>query len=463
MKIRKNRWSLILFLFLALLATGGLLQLNLATVHATQKESNQTNDFTLSSVSLSATKSFYTSSVYDDLDTNDRVLFESYFKNMGYTLSGRNTNISSRQLQTVLGRSDLSLYYHTGHGYNSGISTSDGSLSVRNVSSVKVPTVIFATCLTLTSTSWRSKMSSSSNNILGYTNSSYDNIDDDIVKSFARQVKSGNSMIRSWYTANIASSYLSDRWCGYVRESNGIVEYSARTARKPKATATNFTIMNAKGTLKVATNLLTDAGTYDSYFFKIRNSEITIKDNQTHETKFYDKATAFLPKVTMECDKAVQIAANWVAESLPTDAVQDSVTQIIATEASGSSQVVGQIVRYTRYLDGLGVRTNGAEDHLAILVADNGVVAVSKLWPTLETKSKPGAIPYNKILSLNKAIRIASMKISQIIKANNTVVISDAKPCYGATKQGKLVPAYELIDTQGGGIIINAVTGDIIL
>jgi hypothetical protein len=408
-------------------------------------------------------KIFYTSSVNDNLDANDRVLFESYFKNMGYTLSGSNTDISSSQLKSILSRSNISLFYHTGHGYDSGIATSDGTLSVSNVSEVNVSTFIIATCLTLTSSNWKNKMSSTCSNILGYTNTSFDGTDDDIVKSFANKVKSGSSMIQAWYSANIASSNCSDRWCGYVREGSSIVEYSARTSNTPKTTATNFKSMNSRGNLKVAANLLADNNTYDSYFFKIRNSEITIKDHQTPETKFYHKATAFLPKVAMDRDQAVATAANWAAGSLPTDAVQDAVTQIIATEDSGRSQVVGQIVRYTRYLDGLAVRTNGTEDHLAILVADNGVNAVSKLWPTLETKSKPGAIPYSKILSLSKAIQKASPKIARLIKANNIVAITAAHPCYGATKQGKLVPAYELIDTQGGRIIINAVTGELVL
>jgi hypothetical protein len=280
------------------------------------------------------------------------------------------------------------------------------------------------------------------------------------VQKFASEVKAGDSMIQAWYTANIASSYLSDRWCGYVRENNSIVEYSARTNNRPKTTTTKA--MNSKGTLKVATNLLADTSTYDSYFFKIRNSEIKVKGSKTHNAKFYHKTAAFLPKVAIGHDQAVNIAKSWMSSSLPSDAVQESVTQIIATAASGDSKVVGQVVRYARYLDGLAIRTNAAEDHLAVLVNSDGVAAVSKLWPSLEIKSKPGAIPYSKMLSLSKAIQKASSKIARLIKADKTIVITAANPCYGTTKQGKIVPAYELIDAQGGRIIINAVTAELI-
>jgi hypothetical protein len=417
---------------------------------------------TPSATTVNSSNTFYTSSVNDGLDANDRVLFEKYFKNMGYTLSGSNTNIKAAQINTILNRSDISLYYHTGHGSETSIYTLDNSLAINSVTGIKVPTVIIATCLCLSNTTWKSKMSSRCNNVFGYTNYSYDIVDDDLVTNFASEVKSGDSMIQAWYTANIASSYLSDRWCGYVREGGSIVEYSARTGNTPKTTTTSTKTMNSKGTLKVATNLLADTSTYDSYFCKIRNSEIKVKGSKTHAAKFYHRATEFLPKVALGKDKAVTIAKKWIANSLPTDAVQEAVTQIVVTEASGTSKVVGQVVRYTRYIDGLAVRTNGSEDHLAVLVNSNGVAAVSKLWPTLETKSKPGAIPYSKMLSLSKAIEKASPKIARLIKANQTMVITAATPCYGTTKKGTIVPAYELVDAQGIRIIINAVTAELI-
>jgi hypothetical protein len=301
-------------------------------------------------------------------------------------------------------------------------------------------------------------MKSSCNNLLGYTNYSYDSIDDTIVEKFAAAVKSGNSIIQAWYTSNTAVSYLSDRWCGYVRENNSIVEYSARTGSTPKTTVSSFKTMDAKGTVKVATTLLADNSNYDSNFFKIRNSEIKVKGVKTHDAKFYKKAAEFLPKVVQGRDQAVSIANNWMSGSLPVDAKQESVTQIIVTQASGATKVVGQVVRYTRYVDGLAVRSNGPEDHLAVLVNSNSVAAVSKLWPALEVKSKPGAIPYGKILTLSQAIQKAGPNIARIIKAKSIAIIA-ANPCYGTTKSGTIVPAYELIDSKGGRIIINAMTG----
>jgi hypothetical protein len=410
----------------------------------------------------SVANTFYTSSVIDGLDANDRVLFESCFKNMGYKLSGNNRNITSAQLNTLLGRTDISLIYHSGHGTNGGISTSDRVLYVSDVSRVNIPTAIFATCLTLTNTNWKSKMNASCHQILGYTNESYDYIDDTIVENFAGQIKSGSSMIQAWYNANTALGYVSDRWCGYVREDNGIVEYSARAGNTPKTTDAEMKALDAKGAFQVAVNLLADTSTYDSYFWKIRNSEIKVTGGKTQDAKFYRKAPAFLAKKAMDRDQAVTIAQNWVSGSLPFDAQQDAVTEIVVTDTSGSSKVVGQVIRYSRYLDGLPLRTNGAEDHLAVLVNDDGVAASSKLWPTLETKSKPGAIPYSEILSLSAAIQKAAPKIAQMIKADQSVVITAANPCYGTTKQGKIVPAYELIDATGGRIIINAMTADLV-
>jgi hypothetical protein len=407
-------------------------------------------------------KTFYTSSVNDGLDANDRVLFETHFKNMGYSLSGSNTNIKATQINTVLNRTDINLYYHTGHGDATSIYTRDNSLPINSITGINVPTVIIATCLCMSNTTWKSKMNSSCDNVFGYTKYSYDIVDNNVVKNFASEVKSGNSMIAAWYTANIASSYLKDRWCGYVREDDSIVEYSALSGNKPKTTAASTKAMNSQGTLRVATALLADTSTYDSYFFKIRNSEIKISGSKTHETKFYAKAAAFMPKIRLNRSQAVAAAKSWVSGSLPNDAKQESVTQIIAAKDSDSPQVVGQVVRYIRYLDGLPVRANGFEDHIAILVNSDGVAAVSKIWPTLETKSKPGAIPYDSILSLSKAIRKASPKITQIIKANQSVVITAANPCYGATKQGTIIPAYELIDSEGGRIIINAVTAELV-
>jgi hypothetical protein len=407
-------------------------------------------------------KTFYTTSVNDGLDANDRVLFESKFKNIGYTLSGSNTNVSSTQLNTLLSRTDLDIIYHTGHGYDSGIATSGGGyLSVDNVTGVNTSTAIFATCLTLTSTSWKKKMNSSCNNLLGYTNYSYDSIDDTIVDKFAVAVKSGNSIIQAWYTSNTAVSYLSDRWCGYVRENNSIVEYSARTGSTPKNTVSSFKKMDAQGTVKVATTLLADTNNYDSYFFKIRNSEIKVKGVKTHDARFYRKTAEFLPKVKQDRGQAVTVAQNWVSGSLPVDAKQESVTQIIVTEASGATKVVGQVVRYTRYVDGLPVRSNGPEDHLAVLVNSGSVAAVSKLWPVLEVKSKPGVIPSGKILTLSQAIQKASPNIARIVKAKSIAFVA-ANPCYGTTKSGAIVPAYELIDSKGGRIIINAMTGKLV-
>lgn len=405
---------------------------------------------------------FYTTSVQDDLDASDRVIFENRFKSLGYTFLGNNTNVSASALNTLLGRSDITILYHTGHGYDSGIATAGGSLPVNSVSGINNRTVIFGTCLTLTSTAWKNKMNANCQNVFGYTKFSYDFTDNDVVNSFADRLQSGQSYIQAWYTANVAQSLLRDRWCGYVREGSSIVEYSARTGNAPKSVSGGLTALNSKGTLKVATSLLANQSTYNAAFSKICNSEIKVKGNRKQRIKFNQKGIEFLPKVSVSQEKAVEIAKKWVSTNLPTDAVQDSLTQIIATDESGTSKVVGQVVHYARYLDGLPIRSNGSEDHVAVLVNSNAVAATSQIWPELETKIKPAAIKTNRILSVNQAIRKAGARIASLIKANQSIEIIDAQPCYGLTSKGILVPAYELTDSQGGRIIVNAVTAELV-
>ncbi|HYH02590.1 MAG TPA: LamG domain-containing protein [Bacillota bacterium] len=407
-------------------------------------------------------KTFYTTSVNDGLDANDRVIFENRFKSLGYSFLGNNTNVSTLALNTLLGRSDITILYHTGHGYDSGIATAGGSLSVNAVSGINNGVAIFGTCLTLTSTAWKNKMKANCQNVFGYTNFSYDFADNDVANGFADQLKSGRSYIQAWYTANVAQSLLRDRWCGYVRESSGIVEYSARTGNTPKSISGSLTSMNSKGTLKVANSLLANQSTYNTAFSKICNSVIKVKGNRKQNTRFTQKGTEFLPKVSMSREKAVEIAKNWLSTDVPADAVQDSVTQIMTTDDSGTSKVVGQIVHYARYLDGLPIRSNGPEDHVALLVNSNAVAATSQIWPELEIKIKPAVIKTNQILSLSQAIRKASTRIANLIKVKQSVEIIDAQPCYGMTSKGMLVPAYEFTDSQGGHIIINAITADLV-
>jgi hypothetical protein len=163
----------------------------------------------------------------------------------------------------------------------------------------------------------------------------------------------------------------------------------------------------------------------------------------------------------MSQTQGVAVANQWASSDLPVDAKQEGTIQIEATGDSGIPQVVGCVVNYSRYMDGLPIRTNGAEDHIALLVNNNQVVSLSKIWPELEVKAKPGVIAKGKILSVSQAIRLASPQIAAMIKEDQTVEITGVQPCYGMTAKG-LVPAFELIDSQGSRIIINAMTGKLI-
>lgn len=406
--------------------------------------------------------SYYTTCVQDNLNPSDRVEFENQFNALGYTSYGADTNVSSTQLNSLLGYYYTTLY-HTGHGYNSGISTSDGGLNVDQVSVVNVKNFIAATCLTLTSTNWINKMGSNCQNVLGYTNVSWDYpVDDNVVITLAGQLRNGWSYIQSWYTANVNQSSLQDRWCGYVREGSVITEYSARTANTPKSAA-YMESLTPDGNVKAALNLLSDGRTFDTEFSGVYNTEITIKGTRDNQTEFYQaKSGEFLVKTLISKESAISIAQAWIGNNLPNDAKLDSVTPVEATIGNGASQVIGYIVRYIREINGLPLRTNKVDDHIALLVNNNTVVAMSKVWSNMELKAKTNAVSKGNILSVKQAIRLASAQIALAKKKNTPIEIINVKPCYGITKDG-LVPAYELFISDGGSIIVNATTARLIL
>ena len=57
---------------------------------------------------------------------------------------------------------------------------------------------------------------------MGYTNYSYDNIDNTIVNDMVDKLESGKSYLQAWYESNNAESNLSDRWCCYSQTASGV-------------------------------------------------------------------------------------------------------------------------------------------------------------------------------------------------------------------------------------------------
>ncbi len=408
--------------------------------------------------------SYYTTCVNDGLNPSDRVAFENQFNALGYTNYGYNTDVSATSLNTLLGGTYTTLY-HTGHGYNSGINTSSGgSLSVGNVTSINVQNFICATCLTLTSTAWTSKMGTNCQNVLGYTNLSWDYpTDDNVVERLANVLRGGWSYIQAWYNANVAESSLADRWCGYVREGSSIVEYSARTGNNPKSAASlPMESLTPAGNVKAATNLLSDERTFNAQFSKILNSDIFLNGDREGKSEFYQvKSPGFLEKTPMSEAEAVAIAQVWLGNNLPSDAKLDKVTAIETAVDNQAKQVVGYIVRYIRQMDGLSFRTNGVDDHIALLVNGNSVIAMSQVWPEIKLSVKAYTSPKANILSVSKVIKLAGAQIATIAKSDSPIEIIDVTPCYGIIKNG-VVPAYELLTSQGPSIIVDATTARLI-
>ncbi|MBN1411232.1 MAG: discoidin domain-containing protein [Spirochaetales bacterium] len=406
-------------------------------------------------------KSFYTTNVDDGLDTYDRTLFENEFSSMGYSFLGRNTNVSASQLNTLMGRSDIGILYHTGHGLEGGIAASDGILYVGSVSGINNNTFISATCLTLTDTNWRNKMNTSCSYVFGYTNVSYDGIDNDVVSRFAGSIRSGTGYGYAWYYSNAVEGLLSDRWCEYVRENGTITEYSARTGRIPAQSKSELIPLNEAENLTAVSGLLSDKRTFSSEFARIRENEFKIRERRRITGGFYGNTDQFLKKVPIQEENAVRIAGEWIKTDLPQDASLDTVTPVTATSGDGGTQIVAYIVKYKRTIDGLAIRSNGVGDQITILVNDNGVTALSRVWPEITITARPGAIPQESFLDLETAIQTAAIQISHIIKTDLPVTITAVNPCYGSTETG-IVPAYEMATSIGSSFIVNAVTGALI-
>ncbi|MCP4123248.1 MAG: hypothetical protein GY751_15955, partial [Bacteroidetes bacterium] len=186
---------------------------------------------TFSDVSLTASysdggsgggdKTFIITAVNDNLDNQDMYDIADGLVGLGYTKSVEDTNVSSSELIDYLGRSITTLY-HTGHGNDGVVVTSNGSISASDTT-LRAENTFFATCLTLTDTSWKDSFSSSANTLMGYTKVSYDITDETVAENVIDELASGKSYQLAWYLSNVGISSLNDRWAEYVRVGSSIV------------------------------------------------------------------------------------------------------------------------------------------------------------------------------------------------------------------------------------------------
>jgi hypothetical protein len=118
--------------------------------------------------------------------------------------------------------------------------------------------------------------------------------------------------------------------------------------------------------------------------------------------------------------------------------------------------------RWSRSFAGVPVRGNRSSDHVAVLVGPDGVAAWSTWWPELAVlpASSPGG---EELLAAGAALRDAGDELSRSVKG--TLRLQSARPVYGTRGPGStlLVPAWEFRDATGAGVVVDALTGDLLL
>ncbi|MBN1773118.1 MAG: hypothetical protein JXB32_17765 [Deltaproteobacteria bacterium] len=420
-------------------------------------------DFDDSADCVTADPTFGVTSVYGDgLDPSDADDFATGMTGLGYRELFDDGSTSTSDLRGYLGRTDLTVLYHTGHGDSGIVLTTDGYLTISNVSpgGIRAKNTIFATCLSLRE-SWGGAFGTGAETVLGYTNYSYDYLDNDVVDAMISPLRSGRSWIYAWYQANAGFDMLSDRWAGYVRESGTIVEYSARSGRRPAADLSDATWVVLPGTERVlaTSELLADARTFDPAGASVR---VVGSDGPSWwvAPEEFGALGAGVPDEAA----AATVAREWLAAhgGLPEDAVPGTVLAIEARrDEADPGATVGRVVRLARTAAGLPVRGNLVAHHIALLVGPGGVVAESRFWPELAVEA--AAVETPTLRTVADAVRAAAVPLERVAKGAE-VRLTGATPVWGSAgvRDGagaRLVPAYLLHTTGGFGVVVDAASG----
>ncbi len=407
--------------------------------------------------------SFVGTAVRDNLSQQDLDIMVSGLKQLGYKEVDVNRNVSKSKLIEYVTQ-EISILYHTGHGTNGLVATATGAFTTSSAQ-IKAHNVIWATCLTLSSSGWKNAFTPTTDNVMGYTQTSFDITDNTQVNNYLDELNQGRTHIQAWYLSNVAISSLRDRWAAYSWENGTIVEFSARSGNKP-AVLSGVDWVNLSHDSQVrASALLLD----DQRRFERSGTLIRVMVHEEVVSSFEPEGFAHLAPTKMTGPAAIEISTNWLLEQgrFPVDAVLDEVIAVDYRPSSDDSpaQTAGYIVSYARRLDGLMVRGNQVEDHITVLVTEAGVTASTRFWPELsmvETafRSKTHA------LSVSQAIESSAEAISRIIKGPEVFEIIAAHPVYGtrgpASDSGELVPAYQLKATNGLSVVVDAFTGELL-
>jgi hypothetical protein len=402
-------------------------------------------------------------SVVNELDRNDMYVMAEGLVGLGYDWVLRDADVTTAELASYLER-ELTTLYHTSHGNTGVVVTADGMLDSGDAT-LAVRNTIFATCLTLAD-SWSSAFGATAESVLGYTEVSYDIVDDEVVRLMLMELRAGASYILAWYEANVAVDGLDDRWIGYVREGADIVEYSARSGVVPTARpaplpdgATWVRLGDAAASLWASSALLADARAFDA---PPRLAAAVADAGRTAGT--LPGGWSRLGATTATPDDATTAARRFVDESLgglPADAVLDGATPVFARREGELGRPVGWTVRWSRRLDGVPVRGNGVADHLVVLVGPAGAVAWSSWWPErFDAPASPAGS--DLLLDAAAALRTAATELSATVKGE--LRLRAARAVYGTAgpDRGTAVPAWEFDDGRGGAVVVDALTGRVL-
>jgi hypothetical protein len=393
----------------------------------------------------------------DGLDQGDMEVMAEGLAGLGYAEVAHDDYVSTRTLAGYLAR-DATTLYHTGHGVEGAVMTSDGSLGVGDAR-IGVRNAIFGTCLTLYY-SWASAFGADTETVLGYTKVSFDWTDNDVARAFVSQLGAGRGYMAAWYQANAAESSLSDRWAGYVREGDTVVEYSARTGRRPSdPLRATWVALGGTDDVFATADVLADERSFEGAFVDVRAVAPAEWSTEMDVAEF-----GALGPTALSLADAEALARAWVEAhgGLPADAVVDGVTPVVRrTSAEDPGAIVGHVVRYVRVVHGVPVRANLAADHAALLVGPSSVVAASRIWPEVAAGAEPCCA--GRVLTVARAVEAAAPSLARLVKGLEVRIVG-AEPVYGVSgaraELRAYVPAYALLTTNGVSVVISALTGE---
>ncbi|MCP4745047.1 MAG: hypothetical protein GY874_02745 [Desulfobacteraceae bacterium] len=409
--------------------------------------------------------SYTVTAVKDNLDNTDLYDMADELESLGYSLDILDIDVSTSDLTNYLQRSTTTVY-HTGHGNVGYVATSSGGLETSDMAPGKVNVVntIWATCLTMDDRSWRKAFSDSAETMSGYTNYSWDILDEDVVKNFGDELADGKSYPMAWYLANLPYNNLNDRWFVFARQGNDIVEYSAESGNTPASARAGVDLIavDRAGKLKVAKEIFAHRRDYNNSFGRVR----MLPAKKTR--KLARAGLTMLKRTGMtRSDAVARGKLHFSGSNEHTSAMMLSKSFPIKSRKNdnASYETVGWVVRHTMLApDGLKITGNRVEPHRTLTLTENGEVMASlTYWPRIIMEKE--AESCQQLLTPAAAIQIAAEAISMQIKCGSVDIVA-VEPVYGisapASKEQLLVASYAFVGNENFSIVVNAKTGELL-